>query len=450
MYIGAGGEDKNKVDTIFDPTIKNMARYVKDSSELIVDVALNGGHAKTEALIKSSFLDAETKTNFLAADYERLIESYKTKLNNNEMVAGDQMMIFIDTHGAQKVGSENSHFVATSAGSANDLNNLSGSEVVNLDKLQSLRDLARAKGVKMAIIDGSCHSCNTLALADSNTCVISSTGPNHYGYNSFSQKFTSSMSSGKNLEDIFLDVRESDTTPALPMISTPAGQEVASILYEKITPFLYHFDSKNDKLSPYMNKKQENESQCISNFNSLMDTINAVEELNMVTKKVLWWKTKIKKVNLTKLKSLLREYKNSMIYVEDEMEKLDTARLNKMETFKTTRQRASYSWKEILTTDFQKNIDGMQTRLLAETNDSNRELIKDLISVYTQAKIKKEELIKTHPDLLHLQEKEATIKNSINSNFFTAAAIGVEERKLYAALYKKSIAPNPCKDFKLK
>lgn len=450
MYIGAGGEEKNKVETIFDSAIKNMGNYVNRTPGLKVDVALNGGHSKTEALIKDSFIGAETKTDFRASDYERLIESYKNKLNNNEMVAGDQMMIYIDSHGARKLDPQNTHNIATSGGSATNLDNLSGSTMVNLDQLKSLRDLARSKGVKMAIIDTSCHSGSTLDLADENTCVISSTGPNHYGYSSYSERFTAAMSSGKNLEDLFLDLRKDDSTPALPMISTPAGREATNILYDKITPFLYHFDSKNDKLTPYLKKNRGNESQCIANFNSLMDTINAVEELNTKTQKILWWKTKIKKVNLTKLKNLVSKYQSSMRYVEDEVKKLDIDRMNKVETFKTNAQRADYSWREILTTDFQKSIDGMKTRLAKENVDSNKELIRDLISVYTQAMAKKEELLKNHPDLSLLPIKEEAIKKSIDSNFFTAAAIGVEERKLYSALYKKSAKANPCKDFKLR
>ena len=81
MFIGAGGEPAKQSTTLFDPTIKNMATYVNRSPELKVNVALNGGHSKTEEIIKNSFPGAESKTNFQESDYKRLIENYKKNFN---------------------------------------------------------------------------------------------------------------------------------------------------------------------------------------------------------------------------------------------------------------------------------------------------------------------------------------------------------------------------------
>jgi hypothetical protein len=449
MLIGAGGEDAKKETTIFDNTIQNMAKYVERTPGLKVNVALNGGHAKTEEIINKSFPNAETKTSFQAADYKRLIQNYKTKLENNEMVSGDQLMIFIDTHGAQKQKSFKTHAISTSGGSATDFNTLSGSSNVDLDQLEVLKKLAKDKGVKLAIIDASCHSGNTQSLADDNTCVISGTGPNHYGYTTFSQDFSAAMSKGKNLEEIFLKVRKQDTTPGLPMISTQAGQEVTSLLYDKITPFVYYFDAKNDKLTPYLKKTQDEEVQCLSNYNTLISTINEIEELNTVSKKVLFWNVKKKKVKLKNLKKLLESYENSMVSIQQQMKAVGANRLNQKETFKTPTQSVEYSWKELLTTDFNPLINDMKGRLQTEQLESNRTLLKDLITVYERASARKEELLKTQPDLREIPAKEAEIKRSIDANYFTAAAIGTEERKLYSALYKTDDKPNPCKDFKL-
>lgn len=449
MFIGAGGEDAKKDSTMFDTAIENMGKYVNQSKGLKVNVALNGGHAKTEAILSKSFAGAESKTNFQAADYRRLIKSYKAKLQNNEMGPGDQLMIYIESHGAQNQKNMKTHSIATTGGSVTNFDTLSGSSTVNLDELAVLTKLAKEKGVKLAIIDTSCHSGNTLALADDNTCVISSTGPNHYGYAPFSRYFTSAMAKGKNLEDIYLEARNQDATAALPMISTESGQAATQLLYDKITPFLFHFSSNNDKLTPYLEKNLGNELQCVANFDSLMASINQIEALNTTTKKILFWKTKHKRVNLKRLKKLLTDYEKSLRNIQQELRSQGGEVLNQKETFNTPSHKISYSWKEIVTTDFAKLMTEQQARMALDSNPHNAKLFEDLISVYAQANTKKNEILKNNPGLKDVGTREKKIKNSIDSNYFTAAAIGAEERKLYSAFYQKDNKPNPCKDFKL-
>jgi hypothetical protein len=302
----------------------------------------------------------------------------------------------------------------------------------------------------------SCHSGSTLALADENTCVISSTGPHHYGYTSFSQNFIASMSKGKNLEEVFLKTRSLHTAPALPMISTPAGNEATAILYDKITPFLYYFGN-HDKLSPYLAKNQGEYLQCLANanYNSLLDTINEIEELNTVSKKILWWKRTKKKIDLTNLKNLLETYKKGIDHVQEKMNELSTDDLNQKEKFRSTSLSIEYSWKSLLTTDFNNLIADLHKRVERETDTSNIEQLNGIISVYTKANARKNEIISNQPNLADLSIKEEKIKKEILANFFSAAAIGTEERKLYSALYQKAEKDqtenkaNACKNFKL-
>ncbi|MDD4973680.1 MAG: hypothetical protein PHY93_04985 [Bacteriovorax sp.] len=464
MVIGAGGEGP-KEDTIFDGSIKNIGDYVKRSAGTKVDVALNGGHTKTVALINESFPTAQSKSDFLESDYKRLIQSYKLKLENNEMVAGDQLMIYVDSHGAEKEKNFKSHSIATSAGTAANLNTLAGASLVDLDQLEVLKKLAKDKGVKMAIIDSSCHSGNTLALADDNTCVISGTGPNHYGYGTFGKNFAAAMKKGKNLEEIFLEARAMDGTPGLPMISTQSGQVVNTLLYDKITPYLYHFDDKDDKLTPYLRENSSGYQQCMAdaNFNSLINTINSIEELNTVSTKVLWWTTKTKEVDLTNLKDLLGKYKSSLDLVKSKMRELGSERLKTEETFNisvsvgnfTTAWKQNYTWKELLSSDFNNLIIKNQERINGETGAANLATFAAMKSMYQKAQAKKDELLRSQPDLADIPAKEEDVKKLIDSTYFTNSAIATEERKLYSALYKNSqknestSTPNPCQNFKL-
>ncbi len=445
VYIGAGGEPSGQETTQFDGTIKNISRYIKKNPTVKIDLALNGGHKKTEELIKTSFPTATSKSNFKESDYDRLINDYKAKLENNEMVAGDQMLIYIDSHGLKNTDGLKSHVIETAQ---------DGSAGVSLDRLEVLKALAKTKGVKMAIIDNSCHSGNTLALADDSTCVITSTGPDHYAYNVFSNIFSDAMEKGKNLEEIFLKTRSLDSSPGLPMISSFEGQAVTAQFYEKITPYLYYTDVKDDKLTPFLQENQS-EVKCIANFDALMETMAGVEELNSVTKMILWWETKEKKVDLTKFKRYVGEYQKSMLKTLAQMKSLETERLNRKETFRAPLQIQSYTWRQLLDTDFKQHILDAEVRLSKEGQPSKRELLKDLISIYSQANVKKEELLRTQPDLKNIPALEQEILKSIKSNQFIATAIGTEERKLYSVLYNtaKEKAPpstaNPCRDFKL-
>lgn len=464
MVIGAGGEPETQ-DTIFDGAIKNIGDYVKRSPGLKVDVALNGGHPVTETLIAASFPNASSKSGFGESDYKRLLESYVQKLKSNELLSGDQLMIYIDSHGAEKEDKFKSHRIATSGARATDLNTLAGASLVSLDQLSELKVLAKAKGVKMAIIDASCHSGNSLSLADDNTCVISGTGPNHYGYGTFSKNFVASMQKGKSLEEVFLEARAMDTTPGLPMISTQSGLAVTSVIYEKITPFLYHFDNTNDKLSPFLKENSGAYGQCVAegNYKALVKTINSIEELNTVTKKSLFGTSVVKEVDLTDLKAHLARYKNAMDLVKSKMIELGSDRLKTEENFKakgavgnwTTAWEQKYTWAELITSDYNKLLSNLQERINAETDEAKLTTYAATKSLYLQAQAKKAELLRTQPDLAGIPAKEVEIKKLIESNYWTTSAIATEERKLYSALYKNSQKSepndtrNPCKEFKI-
>ena len=111
------------------------------------------------------------------------------------MAKFSSVIIVIDTHGADKEDnqSEISHHVAVNS------RDLKQTETISLDELKVLTQLAKEKGIKLGIIDFSCHSGHTISLANDNTCIISATGPKHYGFSSFSDNFLSEMKNGGNL-----------------------------------------------------------------------------------------------------------------------------------------------------------------------------------------------------------------------------------------------------------
>ncbi len=461
LAFGAGGEEE-KVDTIFDPALREMGDYLTRARNVQGAVAMNGGHTTTEGIVRE-FPSRIAKSKFLATDYERLINEYSEKIKT--MNEGDQLMVYIDSHGAEKDNITTSHRIATGAGVAADRKTLAGAQLVDLDKLNDLKKMAQAKHVKLAIIDASCHSGNTLSLADNNTCVISATGPNHYGYGPFSTAILHNLSNSKNLEEAFLKARATDQTPNFPMISTPAGLATNATVYDQLTPFFYHFDDKNDKLMPYMLSHSSPLQMCLANqsYNNLINTINNIEDLNTVTKKALFWNTKVKEVDLSQLKYLLGQYKKTQEDIALQMQNSDSALLKTEEKFDVKASNGnvsiSYSstvtWKDLLRTDYNKLIDQMSARVANATNVSEKIDYMGTLSFYAQAKAKKDEILKKYPQLANVKDQQDQIKKSVESSYYTNSAIAIEERKLYEALYKKNSTDpnvkgsNPCQDFKL-
>jgi hypothetical protein len=468
MIIGAGGDPEGET-TIFDKTIKNLGAYVKENQAIKVEVALDGGHSKTKAIIDSSFPSAISKSDFEERDYRRIIQTYKTKLETGEIKTGDQLLIHINSHGAERSEDSKTHKIATSAGTATNLNTLAGSIVVNLDDLEILKKLAKEKGVKLAIIDGSCYSGNTLVLADDNTCVISATGSNHYSYPTFSENFSAAMKKGKNLEDVFLAVRAQDGVPQLPMISTSAGQAVAALIYDKITPYMYYFDEYEDKLMTYLLANHSNYQQCIAdkNFTSLMDIIKLAENLRSDTSKSFFLGDKKKVNDLGHFKESLEKYKKSQDQVREKMRQLGVDRLQLKETFHVSAKFGGYQTvydkdytiSELITSNFPSLIAALEERLSTEKSDSAITQYQGLKSLYLQAQARKEALFKEQPDLESILAEEEGLKKSIESYYGLVYQIAYDERKLYDALYKnfqkkelkntETEHANPCKSFKL-
>jgi hypothetical protein len=88
------------------------------------------------------------------------IAKIEKDLANGKIRPGDQVMLQIFTHGHPNSG-EISHKL-----------NIDGEN--NLDLIVPLRQKLEDAGIRVAILDGSCFSGNSLALGGPNTCVISS------------------------------------------------------------------------------------------------------------------------------------------------------------------------------------------------------------------------------------------------------------------------------------
>ena len=447
--MGAGGESLDKNNTIFDRSLKSFSKYVKKSPELDINIAFNGGHSETEKILNNSFPSTIPKRGFSSQDYNDIIEQYKNKLLNNEFHAGDQFMILSTTHGFKKQDSaaSNTHFVSSSDGA------------VDIDKLSELKQLAKEKGVKMAIVDLSCYSGNTLNLADNNTCVITAASAGRVAISTFVENFMLNMKKGRSLEDVFLSARENERVGRLssPTISTDIGMDISTSLNDEIQMAM----DKNSSIDPKNNifdfkqyyteslyNVQNAERMCANEvfFKSTLDYLGKMENLYSDTKRSFWfWKRRDNKY--AAFKQALAEYKDYL----DLSAQINKKLVEKEKEFGPLHVKNEYSpttWSDLLF-DADKSIKALKKEFYSGKSTIKESYFVRNIAYYEDLKNVRKKILEQYPDLNLLLKKYEKL------NFERLSANVVhEEQKLYQKNYKELKSQqvssnNPCSDFKL-
>jgi hypothetical protein len=452
VLFGAGGEPASSSTTNFDNTLNSLDDYLQKNKWKTI-INFNGGHSTTEAIRTMKFSDAINKADFTPNNYNSVIETYINKIKNNKMNRGDQLMIMIDTHGAIQTSGEKTHLIAAGVTQdKKDLNKLTGMSLINLDSLKELTTLANDAGVKLAILDFSCHSGSSLSLANENTCVISSTGPNHFGYTNFGENFINKMKPGKSLEDVFLETRKKTIENAFPMISTPEGLSINKDIYQNITPYLYNydFDPNKDKMSDYLLSMSTNEAFCARQFQydllqKQFDKLKAINALNMSTYAP----------QINRIKKLIENYKALQDRYINFLRNMGSSELNRKESFKADSiYPGNYTWKELIEADFDSLINTYKEYVAFSTKKMAKDKYTAAVEMYTSARKKKQEILTRYPNLKNYQDIFKKELSSINDTVKIARDIALEERDLYENLYNnardtKKGKNSPCKDFVL-
>ncbi len=456
--MGGGGEPQG-ADTIFDSTMKTLGGSLK-STDWKYNVTFNGGHAETEAMMMSQYPKAVAPiTPFTADSYKKMINEYKAKIVMGEIKAGDQLIVMVNTHGASKYEKETkTHKIAVSGGNGTgDLNNLSGTKLVSLDDLEELVKLSNEKGIKLGIIDLSCHSGNTMALKTNapNTCIITATGPKHYGYageSAFTGKFAKNLKKGESLESAFLKARAESTDPAFPMISTDESEQIVAEVYAAITPYLYYYDPKADKLSDYLISNSQDCVTCTrdAQFKALIDKITDLQAAS---------NGKRNGFNGEELKRLLAEYKAGQDNIIKQEQALGVALLTKNEEFTSivpskTKKSAfgSFSmkmtWAEILRSNPEDVIKSITANNAKDKDASTLATGMAAVEVWKKIKDKQQQIISQYPQLKDAKEQSTKIAASIGENRQVAEKIALQEKKFYDELYRQKQSLNtdePCR-----
>lgn len=461
LILGGGGEPSGDT-TIFDSSIKKFKDYSSSKKFKEITVSFNGGHKETEKILEDSF-KGSTNSSFTKNNFKEKIKQYEDAIGNGKYKAGDQIMIFIDTHGAVKTkinGEEElTHSIATSGGNARDLDNLSGAGTTSMDALKDLTKIALTNHVKLAIIDMLCHSGNSLSLANENTCVISSTGPNHYGYagkNTFSENLIDGLKGGKNLEEVFLEARENSDDLGFPMISTPESKTIVEDIYSRISPYLFYHSAKSDKLSGYVKRASEEENLSCKKekeLTALTKLIEDVEKVNTVQKQFLWFKYQSKDLDLTNLKENLKKYKEDQdrLIANEKLLKSDEYQVEFEISNSDYSRTEALKLREIVSSDYSNQIKDLEKKIDKEDKEDQKDYLRRELEFFMNAKNKQMELVKANPRLQELVIENDKIRTD---SYRSAEKIALDEKKLFSSLYKdqEKINPeskNPCKDFKL-
>jgi hypothetical protein len=111
---------------------------------------------------------------------------------------------------------EKGHKISVNGKASSDFTTLSGNKLVSTNQLQGLIDIANKKGIKLGIVDLSCHSGASIALANPQTCIVTSSGPKHFAYSNFPCYLINNLEKDKSLEDEFLQTMMDSNDIAFP------------------------------------------------------------------------------------------------------------------------------------------------------------------------------------------------------------------------------------------
>lgn len=453
--IGGGGEPVGMKTTIFDETLNSFDRYLQKNKWGQVVLIFNGDHSTTDDIIKTKFRNAALKANISQNNFNAVIKQYENQINSGELKSGDQLLVMIESHGLSKSGDELTHSVAVRSENPQVAESLKNS---SMDAFKKLSELAKEKGIKLAIIDFSSYSGNSLELANENNCVISSTGKDHPGYTTFAEKFMSNMAAGKSLEDVFLETRKNTADNSYPMISSPEGQIINHDIYPGITPYLYHYDrpkteQTEDKLSEYLIK---------SSSDKLCKRENQFAELEKQLAKL----RETPALNISShypdidgIKLLIQYYKRKQDNYIKLLNSWGVTELSRKEQFSATgtsgkksfTMSGNFSWKELVETDFDSIIKNVTYALPMTKDPATQAQFKASIQMHTRAFAKQKEILSQYPKLKDYKENFRIQLSELEGTYAIANQIAIEERKLYSAMYsnlRQDKAPkNACNDF---
>jgi hypothetical protein len=458
LVLGGGGDPVGD-KTIFDSSLQELFNK-RSELKLKTNVVFNGNHKETESIITKA-TGAAVKP-FTEENYNNIVKEYIRKIEAGEIKTGEKLLVYMDTHGGEKADGVDTHSIAMGGTPIKDFSRIDGGKGKSMDVLAKLAEVAKTKNIKLAIMDFSCHSGNSLALANSNTCVITSSGPNHFGYTGFASYMIEAMKPGRSLEDAFLEARKRETMPSFPMISTEAGKRISSDLYRELSPYLFYKDQLNgmaiDKLSPYLSKVVETSGWC-QRENDFKNLITKLETFEKLAGK-LYSEFSGGEPLVAKLKeykklqdTYLKELKDSGFELLKTKEKIYYGGKKDKNGKIVGQESSNESWDMILTSYDKGNLNYFKERLKTVKSPQERADILKIVDKYNKIYAKREEILKKYPKILNYKEtfdKMLASKNKLMDLSRKVTELGNKYYDNAYSVHMNAISTSePCRDFKL-
>lgn len=465
--MGGGSEPADKETTIFDDSMKNLGTFLNRGTAWTPTVSFNGGHTTTESVIRNGIgRRGVTNAPFTKEQYAKIIDDYKKKIESGQIKSGDQLLVWIDTHGALKGDGENAHSISAADGNAAaNLTTLEGAPLVKMDDMQSLIDLAAAKGVKLGIMDNSCHSGASLALSNPNTCIVTASGPSHFGYSNWGSIMGGNLRAGKTLEDVFLETLNERDDAAFPMISSPVGKEIQDQLYPLATPYFYSYSDNphHNKLSTFL-EGQVLKNQCDQADASFQELLTFSQQVEDVVKPVGQTGPKY-----NAFRNAVSEYQILLEQIRNDLKAMNIASLEQVEAAPCAPfqrylpdgkpagapeqqcRMKGYSHKELLSTNWDSEIARLTSQQAGIADPEDKGWLGTQIEWFKASKIKTQQLLAANPNYGQFLNYYKNLPELQTRTQTLSSKVSVATQKLYTDLYRAKsrtdTRPNPCKSF---
>ncbi len=460
LYLFGGGGDPEGEGTIFDDDLEALSRFSNEkNTSWKTKYTFDGGHSVTESKLRKKFKKENSLGDFTEENFHSTLMIIQKKMETNELKSGDQLLLVMDSHGAPKSPKEKSHMVFSTSEDGEK------EKKISMDDFEKIANLAKEKGVKLALLDLSCYSGNTLKIKNKDICIISGTGENEYGYSepdgsprnaltTFEGRFLDGMKSGENLENLFLKSRLGSVLQDFPMISTDSGIIVNDLIYKMLSPYFIYNDDRIFDFSNSYNAKNIDDAICKTQneFSEIKKRINEMSNISSISKNIL---------NTTGLGKALDAYRAYQL----EFEKVYSDSLTAANEVKETILRDYPNEAELFNKE-----EGISILSLTVEREKSMAIFKEQVTVEKNIFFKST-FQKMYDDLARKNEickdisgKISTISKEKIEKFKKyymksdktdklAEKVAIEAKTLYDNLYRTDSGNrpknNPCKDFVL-
>jgi len=287
LYAIGGSGDPPGDTTIFDDEFVDLAKAAKARGWKST-VLFDGGHKEGQQKVGAAF-GIKALATFNKDSYSSMLNGIQADVDSGKLKKGDQVFLWINTHGLEKFGSQRSHDISCHK---NEIG------TCDLDLIDEVILKMESKGIRVAVMDLSCYSGSTLNLGSTKTCVLTSTSDQYPAYTNPFEQLTLSRP-GASLEEIFL--RGADAKGGYPQISTRAGKQLNYLF----APLLLKPDSSLDKI--------RSESVCADCSNRSI--YNRHREIFQFTQEAVgtrWVRSVLFQEFSSALKKYEREYKKAL------------------------------------------------------------------------------------------------------------------------------------------